>query len=172
MRLILIIFFALVVGSVKSQIMDTTSYKNFWTANKRAMISLTVWSSVNITSSVAFNNQLKGELKYFNQMNGGWNLVNLGLAVPGLIKSNRMLKYPDMESWNADKLKLPKIYKVNFYLDFFYIGAGTTMTLLAKQTKNPELIGGFGKSVILQGTYLLAFDFIMNRLLRKKGGTF
>lgn len=168
MRLILTISLVSFLSTFQAQFKDSIQYTNFWTANRNAMISLTAWSAANIASSITLTHQTVGDAKYFQQMNGMWNAVNLGLAIPGWIKCERKLKYPSLETWDVDKIKLPKVYKVNFFLDFVYIGAGTTMSLIANRSNQPEMMKGFGNSILLQGGYLFAFDLIMWQLLKKK----
>lgn len=132
------------------------------------MIALTSWSALNISSSILLRNRLGLEASYLNQMNGFWNVINLTLGVPGIIKSYRMLKNPDLSSWSVDQLKLPKIYKTNFFIDFGYIGAGVALTAFSDRFKNPHMASGYGKSIIFQGAYLLVFDYVMFKLLQKK----
>jgi len=55
--------------------------------NKSGLVVLSSWAAVNITAGSIGWATAKGERKYFNQMNVFWNIVNLGIALPGLIKS-------------------------------------------------------------------------------------
>ncbi|CAG5083150.1 hypothetical protein CRYO30217_02103 [Parvicella tangerina] len=160
-------FFSLFSGFTQFK-QDTLQYESFWKANTRGMIALTSWSVANISSSIALRKQVGLEGKYFNQMNGYWNVVNLALGISGIMRSHKMLHQPDFESWENDQLKLPKIYKTNFFIDFAYIGTGATLMVLSDRFKNPYLASGYGKSIIVQGAFLLVFDYVMYRVLKSK----
>ena len=54
------------------------------------MLSLGSWASANIVGSgIGWARSYSEENKYFHQMNVMWNLVNLGLAIPGYIKAKK-----------------------------------------------------------------------------------
>ncbi len=57
--------------------------------DQRLMVGLGSWATANfIVSGIGWaTTTTKGEAHYFHQMNVMWNVVNLGLAIPGYIKA-------------------------------------------------------------------------------------
>ena len=73
-----------VVGQLQD--FNTQRYKT----DQKLMLSLGSWASANIVGSgIGWARSHGEENKYFHQMNVMWNLVNLGLAIPGYIKAKK-----------------------------------------------------------------------------------
>lgn len=90
-------------------------------------------------------------------MNGLWNTVNLGLATLTIASKNN----PNQNVLNYQK-KIERLFLVNTFLDVGYIASGWLMkNNLYENSKNPDLIKGYGNSLILQGSFLLLYDAIM-----------
>lgn len=147
---------------------DSVLYKQLWKKNKTGMFVLSSWGAINITESIYFTSKTNANERYFHQMNGLWNTVNLGLGIAGIIKSHRMLKSPDYGNYPQNILKVEKAYRINFYIDFGYIGGGALLYTLNSKFKNPDLAAGYGQSIITQGIFLLGFDYFMSRMIRRK----
>ena len=126
--------------------------------NQIAMLTLGGWALINMTSSGLILPHASGEKKYFYQMNIYWNAVNLAIGGFGYFGSQEQ---PDSLSFAEsvrEQVNIEKILLLNAGLDIAYITAG--LFLLEKQNADKKM-KGYGRSVILQGSFLLAFDVIM-----------
>lgn len=130
--------------------------------NRIQMAVLTGWATGNlITGSIGWATT-QGSESYFHIGNTAWNVVNLSIALPGLIrKPTSILACPDDF---AGALKAQKntqlVYALNGGLDFFYLGTGLWLLQNAKHAQwMPHMQKGFGRSLIMQGSFLLVFDF-------------
>jgi hypothetical protein len=169
MRPVLLFSFLFIAFLGKAQ-GDSTLYNELWKKNRQGMIILSSWGASNIAESMYFTPRTNGSKSYFHQMNGLWNTVNLGLGVAGIIKSHRMLKKPNLADFPHGIMKVEKAYRINFYIDFAYIGTGSLLWGLNQRTGNPNQAKGFGQSILTQGLFLLGFDYIMSRHLRQRIG--
>lgn len=124
---------------------------------------LGAWSAVNITGGLILRNNTSGSEKYFHEMNAIWNSVNLTIAASGYI---RALK-EDPENYPfavlEKQLQLEKTLLFNAGLDLAYITAGAYFIERSKnqqQTIDKQRFAGYGRSLVLQGSFLLIFDSI------------
>ena len=93
-------------------------------------------------------------------MNAAWNIVNLGIAAFGYygVQNAEMTL---MSSEIANELsKFNTILLINAGLDILYIGTGAWLWNKGLRDSSSRYTG-YGKSVILQGTFLLLFDSIL-----------
>ncbi|MFY0683713.1 MAG: hypothetical protein JXR20_04110 [Balneola sp.] len=149
-----------------SNFSSESALKKSISVQKNGMIVLGSWATLNIISgSIGFYNT-SGDAKYFHQMNTAWNIVNLGIAGLGYRGANRLDLSMNhntalMEIHNFERLLL-----INAGLDLIYIGSGV---LLWKQglKENSVRQTGYGKSLILQGSFLLIFDTTLYLFHRK-----
>lgn len=129
---------------------------------KTAMTILGTWAVGNIAVGGILSTQQTGETKYFNQMNAGWNLVNLAIAgfgYYGALKGDPSTL--DLYSSIHEQHKLQKLLLFNAGLDVGYVMGGLYLVERSKNTTDrPERLSGFGKSIMLQGGFLFAFDLI------------
>jgi len=127
---------------------------------KKGMLVLGGWAVANILSGSIASGRTSGATRYFHQMNAGWNAVNLGIAALGFYQASMA----DPESWSlAESIRrnysLEKILLLNTGLDVAYMAGGFWMQeRAAHTTKNPDRLKGFGRSLVLQGAFLLVFD--------------
>lgn len=135
--------------------------------NKNLSVGLTSWASVNIIGSgIGWATSSNNELKYFHQMNVMWNTVNLGLAIPGIINSSRSSQELTYSETLKESSRLTTIYLINAGLDLGYIGTGIYLNEKAKTSASSKFIlGGYGKSILVQGSFLLIFDLTAARLI-------
>ncbi len=127
-----------------------------------SMLVLGGWAVGNIAVGSVLAGQREGVDKNFHLMNAGWNVVNLGLATLGYINAvktdpSSLDLYATIEAQNS----IEKILLLNTGLDVGYMLGGLYLIERSKNaTKNPERLEGFGKSIILQGGFLFAFDLV------------
>lgn len=156
LSLLLIVLFSL---HAQGQKLDTFNLKRN-RIQKHGMTILTSWAGVNISLGTIGSITHTGESKYFHQMNIGWNLVNLGLGISGLIQANKE-NVNDLDLHHSLKQyrKTANAFLFNSALNLSYISVGGI--LLERSKNNPEnyhRLQGFGKSLITQGGFLLIFD--------------
>jgi len=138
---------------------------------KVGMITLGSWALGNMALNGALLvNPSSSEQAHFYRMNIFWNVVNLGLAIPGLRYS--LITDPASLSLTesaADYHQMGKILMLNVGLDVAYITGGFLMKEMAKTRENKrEILRGYGRSLILQGGFLLAFDLVLVGILQSK----
>lgn len=125
------------------------------------MILLGSWATFNIILGSAGYFLSEKDTKYFHQMNAGWNLVNLGIAGFALYNISQMdassLSYSEAvtELQNLDKILL-----FNSGLDLGYMATGAWMWERGLRKGSDRLVG-YGRSLLIQGGFLLAFDLTL-----------
>lgn len=94
-------------------------------------------------------------------MNAGWNLVNLGIAGLALYNISQINASAFSYDQALQKLQnLDKILLINAGLDLGYLATGAW--LLKRGISNSSVrMEGYGKSLLLQGGFLLAFDLTL-----------
>ena len=125
-----------------------------------SMLILGGWAVGNIALGATLATQREGEGQYFHAMNAGWNLVNLGLAAAGYLSAVKADPAAfGLYATISEQHKLQKIFLFNAGLDVGYMMGGLYLMERSKNTANkPERLKGFGKSILLQGAFLFAFD--------------
>ena len=132
------------------------------------MLSLGSWASMNIVGSgIAWARSNSEENKYFHQMNVMWNLVNLGLAIPGYIKAKKDNSVTSVYNLLEAQRKTETVFLVNAGIDLAYIGSGLLLKSRAPNVEKSSQFLGYGNSMILQGGFLLLFDWIAYSVHRK-----
>lgn len=126
--------------------------------NKKGMLVLGTWALSNIALSPIMASRSSGSGKYFHQMNGYWNSVNLVLAGFGLYNALHAdpTSYSLTESLN-EQHSIEKILLFNAGLDIGYIAGGLYLRERGRSVGSDRMIG-FGESIVLQGAFLFAFD--------------
>ena len=127
--------------------------------NKSGMMILGSWAAGNIVLGGVMAGRTSGETKAFHQMNMYWNTVNLAIAGFGYYSA--MKESPSSEFWEtlSAQHSIEKILLLNAALDIGYIAGGFYLIERGKRLGKEQLTG-FGKSVILQGAFLMSFDAI------------
>jgi hypothetical protein len=86
-----------------------------------------------------------------------WGGIDLLLALLGLRRARRRAdRYPDHAADVAETLRLRKTLTVNGFLDIVYVAVGIAISVLFFRQPFPL---GNGIGVIVQGLFLLIFDF-------------
>ncbi|MAL17364.1 MAG: hypothetical protein CL670_16030 [Balneola sp.] len=141
---------------------DTQFYaQKSFELQKKGMIFLGSWATLNILSGTSGYFLSENSSRYFHQMNAGWNLVNIGIAGFALYNISMTdvsaLGYTQSisELQNLDKLLL-----LNAGLDVGYMATGAWLWERGLR-KNSNRLEGYGKSLVLQGAFLFAFDLVL-----------
>ena len=168
------LFFYLITFSVFSQSnkIDLVQInKNRLSLQKKSMFVLGSWSVANFAynGAVLASGVENGENKYFHQFNIYWNTVNFALAGGSLLfgKRNTDLDYTQtLKAYHSTE----KLFLLNTGIDIGYMATGLYLRERAKtrnDIKTTNQLLGYGKSLILQGGFLFAFDltayFLNNR---------
>jgi len=171
-KIIILLISLSLSGSALSQqsFNDSIAISRNYIAEK-AMITLGSWAAVNIASGFIISGQTQGESKYFWQMNAYWNLINGGLAIMGYINARKaMTRKYDLAENESAQLSMEKLYAFNFGLDLAYIATGFYLRERGINNTNQKSLDqftGYGKSIIVQGGFLLLMDGIVLSLHHK-----
>ena len=129
---------------------------------RRAMLVLGSWAVGNMAIGTALQGNRSGEDKYFHRMNIYWNTVNLTLAGIGYYSA---LKADPAAFGLTETLQeqhsFQKILLFNAGLDVGYIAGGLYLMERARRFdpgRKHDRLRGFGKSIIMQGSFLFLFD--------------
>lgn len=130
---------------------------------KIGMLSLGSWSTGTLIYGLTGINSANEFTKAHSQMNVMWSAINLSLALPGFLKAHagKNVNYNFGKTY-TEQTKIEKAFLFNTALDVAYITGG----LLLKERANYDLINqakwnGFGNAIIMQGSFLFAFDLTM-----------
>ena len=128
---------------------------------ERGMAVLGAWTLLNLVVSgyhVA-RTDARTATHHFHLMNVAWNVVNTLIAVWGLLQAHPQqvagLTLP--ESLAAQK-HFENVLLLNAGLDVGYLAIGRWLQGRAATAERPERMTGYGRSVLLQGGFLLVFD--------------
>lgn len=138
------------------------------------MLVLGGWAITNIATGAIGWSNTTGTEKYFYQMNFMWNLVNLGIA------GYSLNTWENINPWKFNQqqimerhIKFENIYLINTGLDVVYAGTGFLLRHLSESSqKRPDLLMGYGNSIILQGGFLFLFDGLMYVIQRNHKARF
>ncbi|MBC7921688.1 MAG: hypothetical protein H7Z75_11455 [Ferruginibacter sp.] len=130
--------------------------------NRLGVIALGTWAVGNVGVSVLRAGQVGGQDRYFHRMNLYWNVVNLTLAGFGYYQALRedpgaLGAFASLKAQYSTE----KILLFNAGLDVGYVLGGLYLTERANRFgagKQHDQLRGFGRSVVLQGGFLLVFD--------------
>ena len=128
---------------------------------------LGIWGIANIglggAGYLATQKNDQGELKYFSEMNMAWGVVNTSLSGFSILRSKRQVK----ERIDANKMfheyrQDKKILLVNLGLDVAFAGIGAMLVQKGNHdATHADMYKGFGKSLVVQGVFLLGLDNFM-----------
>lgn len=144
------------------------------TIDKQLMIGLGSWAASNIiVGSIGWSSTDKTATTYFHEMNVLWNIVNMGLAVPGYLKARNFQSDLTLSESLEQQRKTERIYLINAYIDIGYLSSGLILSNIAKQKDaNYDRLSGYGKSLLMQGSFLLLFDLSAYLIHKKNHGEF
>ena len=134
--------------------------------NTKGMNVLAAWGVANMgAAGIGYFTAKQNEWKSFHEMNFVWGTINTVIAYSGYIGITRQAKEkPDFKKAYQYYKNDKKVYLINMGLDVVYTGVGLGLVQYAKgNPPNAARYSGFGKSIVLQGIALLAFDNVMYR---------
>lgn len=172
--LLLTVLMCLVTFQVMGQTDDLLQFNTErLQVNKVGMMVLGSWAVGNIGINAFLTRNASGSDAHFYRMNMYWNVVNLALAIPGLRHS--LITDPaslDLAQSVSEYHRMGKILLINAGLDVAYISGGFLLKEMSKnRDKRKDLLNGYGRSLILQGGFLLVFDALLYIALQTKGGS-
>lgn len=128
--------------------------------NQSGMLILGSWALVNLIWGSLGVRKSTGETKAFHQMNAYWNVVNLAIAGFGYWQASQ--EVPGLDFWASIEAQhgIEKILLLNCGLDLGYIAMGGYLMERGRRKEKGQWVG-FGKSIVLQGAFLLVFDAIL-----------
>ena len=137
---------------------------------RKAMLVLGSWAIGNLVVGTTLYARNQGPDRYFHQMNAGWNLVNLGLATAGYLQAvHGDAGAAELPALVADHYGLQKTLLLNVGLDTGYmLGGWYLMERSRRVGKKPERMKGYGRSLVLQGGFLLVFDLVFHQVLARR----
>lgn len=150
--------------------------------NRIVLTGMTVlggWGVVNIASGLTGTATANDPAhRGFWEMNAMWNTVNLGIAAWSLYDLTRSqgqgasAGLMDPGDYREESHSLEKVLLFNAGLNFAYMAVGGWMwdrgnggEGLAAADISSERLTGWGRSMVMQGAFLLAFDLTMARVV-------
>ena len=127
--------------------------------NQQGMLILGTWAVVNLILGAVASFRTSGQTQAFHRMNAYWNVVNLGIAAYGFWQASQVAVLNFWEVLVAQQ-QIEKVLLANSALDFGYIALGLYLIERGRRLEKDKWIG-FGKSIVLQGAFLLLFDAIL-----------
>lgn len=139
---------------------------------KKGMAVLGGWAIANIGVGIVGSQLTDGSTAKFHEMNAIWNVVNLGLALPGYIGAAKGKTVLGFRQSYKEQKNVEKTFLFNAAVDAAYIVGGlyfvekskNTLDLSKKATQE-----GYGNSIMLQGGFLMAFDMVMYLVHNRHG---
>ncbi len=128
--------------------------------NRQGMWILGFWALLNLLVGTIRGFQTKGQVQAFHQMNGYWNLVNLGIAGLGYWQASQVSLVVNFWEVLVAQQQIEKVLLFNAALDLGYMAVGFFLIEKGLRLEKERWIG-FGKSILLQGAFLLLFDGIL-----------
>jgi hypothetical protein len=130
------------------------------------------WALLNLIGSGYFlpRTDRRSMAHHFHFMNCCWGFINAVLAAVGILRT-----YPgappagfDAPAAAHDIQQTVFIFLVNIGLDVGYLAVGWWLIARAARpnANTPQRLVGYGRSILLQGGFLLVFDAVMGWLLQ------
>ncbi len=167
--LLISIFSFQLIGQTDS----TITRKKFYYVQQQSLSMLSGWSVLNLCLSPVLSNNFKNPESredHFHLGNFNWNLMNLGIS--GF--SHYSVYRKSQKNWSISEMteqkrKVERAIVINIGLDLLYVLGGFALKYAASKNQNldPATYHGNGNSLILQGGYLLFYDAIFVKRLKK-----
>lgn len=165
-KLILLAGAALLATTYRARGQSTDGLTDFRQQQQRitktGMLTLGSWAVGNFVVSGLSLNQPKDDRYYFHQMNVLWNTVNVTLAGLGYWQATRLDTDVSLAKAVKSHHSLRRTLLFNAGLDVAYGAGGFYLLERAKNdAEQADRWRGYGRSLILQGGFLLVFDAVM-----------
>jgi len=140
----------------------------------RGLAVLAAWALLNLIGSgyAVSRADRRGEPYFFHGMNVGWGLVNAVLACAGILQLHFHAP-PGLRLTDLFQAQLTNenLFLLNAGLDVAYIMTAFYLRAQGGQAEqlHPARMLGFGRSLWVQGGFLLVFDALMWSLLHHQG---
>jgi hypothetical protein len=128
--------------------------------NRQGMMILGSWALLNLLIGTIGSFRTRGQVQAFHQMNAYWNLVNLGIAGYGFWQTSQILLVVNFWEVLTAQQEIEKVLLFNAALDLAYMAIGFFLVERGLRLEKERWIGS-GKSILLQGAFLLLFDGIL-----------
>lgn len=132
--------------------------------SRRAMFVLGGWAVLNLAAGTAGRALTTGRTRYFHEMNAAWNTVNLAIAGFSLLNLQDA-GYVSLPNTLREAQNLDTFLLLNAGLDVAYIATGGFLIERGMRLERDRLVG-YGRSLLLQGGFLLLFDAALFALHR------
>lgn len=135
------------------------------TTSRVGLVTLGAWAVGNMAvGAIGFGLERDERLRFLHLGNLTWNVVNLALAVIGLVREWKL----DPKAFDAKQSLLEsesseKVFFINGALDLGYLALAAFLWQRGEATADPRLVG-FGQALLIQGGFLLLFDVTMGVL--------
>jgi hypothetical protein len=140
---------------------EKQAHPNHYKIQKNGMIVLGSWAMANFLTGGIQMARTEGKPYYFYQGNVLWNTVNLGIAVSGYLGTTGHEPLGSLEALDGMH-QFSKVLMLNTGLDAAYIMTGLYLKERAKNlSKHSDRLTGYGNALLLQGSFLLAFDAVL-----------
>lgn len=140
--------------------------------NKTGMSVLLGWAGLNLAVGTWGAFSAEGRWKYAHQMNAGWNVVNAGIATAGLIGATSTDPASlGMAETIREGYSIEKILLFNAGLDVGYMAGGAFLNERGVRQDSDRLVG-YGRSIMVQGAFLFAFDLVLYWLHQNNTASF
>lgn len=157
-------------GSLDSRLLEQN--RDRLAINQTGMSVLLGWSVINMSVGTWGYFTSEDRWKSFHQMNAGWNVVNAAIGVAGLVgAANEDPAGLGLMSTIEEAHFIENLLLLNAGLDVGYIAAGAYLNERGLRKDSDRLVG-FGRSIMLQGAFLLVFDGVLFWLHRQNTADF
>ena len=171
MKKAIVLTIFMLLGSLTLQAQDfqlEDAYQQDVKIRKTGMLILGSWALGNLLIGSIGRQNTVGTQKYFHEMNAFWNVVNLGIAGAGYYFTLKGDMPASSAAFMSDQISFQKILLFNAGLDIAYIVGGLYMLEKSKNSLDKaDRWKGYGRSLLLQGAFLLSFDLILHQVHQK-----
>jgi len=163
-RFSILFLLLLVTFSLPAMAQDSAVWEVFHATrleyNRQGMWILGSWAILNLFFGTVKSFETKGAVKAFHQMNAYWNLVNLGIAGYGYWQASQTSLGINFWEVLIAQQQIENVLLFNAALDLGYMAVGFFLIERGLRLEKERWVG-FGKSILLQGAFLLLFDGIL-----------
>ncbi len=142
--------------------MAPDAYARGLAVERQHLVVLGGWAGANLAgASLGLALADTPAARTFHGTNAAWNVVNLGIAVAGGVGVAQRTRAgpPDLATLERQHRGLQTALAVNLGLDAVYIGTGAVMWGAGGDVRGLD-VASMGRSLVLQGAFLVVFDAV------------